>query len=62
MDAKQLYYQDATGDIYEAEADTAGGIWGWFRHLATDESVRMKWSSLRPMATDDVIALAKAGA
>ena len=42
-------WQDSRGTVYEVEATTNGGIYGWFRNVETDESVRLKWATLKPV-------------
>jgi hypothetical protein len=57
-----LYWTDVANRYFEFEATTKGGIYGWFRNLATDESVRLRLKDLMPVPTEHVLALAKAGA
>jgi len=57
--ASNLYWQDDSGTFYEYEADTAKHVYGWFRNLATDESVRVKWADLKPSSIEAALAWAQ---
>lgn len=59
---EQIYYTDCVNRLWEFEATTKGGIYGWFRDLATGESVRLRLKDLMPVPNEHVLALAKAGA
>ncbi len=54
-----LYWKDRAGKLYEFEASTKGGEYAWFRSLHTDESVRVKVSSLRHVPDAVVLAMAR---
>jgi hypothetical protein len=43
------YWQDGEWRIFQFEAGTRGGVYGWFRNVETGESVRLKFSELHPM-------------
>jgi len=54
-----LYYRNARGRIFEFEASTKAGEYAWFRDLHTDESVRLRVATLRPVPDAVVLALAR---
>jgi hypothetical protein len=56
MDAP-IYWTDGTR-FYEFEAGTNAGLFAWYRRLDTDESVRLRVATLKPVS--DLTALARA--
>ena len=54
-----LYWKDRNGKLYEFEASTKSGEYAWFRSLHTDESVRLKMSSLTHVPDAVVLAMAR---
>jgi hypothetical protein len=58
MSARDIYYRDRAGRLYEFEATTSGGVWMWVRRLDTGESMRVKVAVLTAVPESEILAWA----